>query len=145
MSKREVILSQIKNAKVEQDQYAKQIEFLGLFIAKLESELNGHEPEPHGEVAAKRRSRPRRKLWDFSNKSKPEAVKLILNRYRRPMKTGELLDILLKAGMKIGGNSRKVQNANVFTVLKQTRLVEKLGGGYWALPEWDKERKRIPE
>ncbi len=70
----------------------------------------------------------------FFGKTQPQAVKFLLERIRRPLKTKTILGCLEKGGMKIGG---KKPSVNLWGVLNRNSeifiLVPKAG---WALTDW---------
>lgn len=70
----------------------------------------------------------------FFGKSQPQAVKLLLERVKRPLKTRVVLECLEKGGMKVGGKKPAV---NLWGVLDRNRdsfiLVPKAG---WGLVDW---------
>lgn len=70
----------------------------------------------------------------FFGKSQPQAVKLLLERVKRPLKTRFMLECLEKGGMKVGGKKPAV---NLWGVLDRDSetfiLVPKAG---WGLVEW---------
>lgn len=70
----------------------------------------------------------------FFGKSQPQAVKLLLEKVRRPLKTRTVIECLDKGGMKIGG---KKPTVNLWGVLNRNQdtfiLVPKAG---WGLVEW---------
>jgi hypothetical protein len=70
----------------------------------------------------------------FFGKSQPQAVKLLLERVRRPLKMKRILECLEKGGLKIGG---KKPGTNLWGTLNKNTdifiLVPKAG---WALTDW---------
>jgi hypothetical protein len=70
----------------------------------------------------------------FFGKSQPQAVKMLLERVRRPLKTRAIIEALDKGGMKVGG---KNPNVNLWSILKRADeifiIVPKAG---WGLIDW---------
>lgn len=70
----------------------------------------------------------------FFGKSQPQAVKLLLERVKRPLKMRAVMECLEKGGLKIGG---KEPNVNLWGVLNRNAdifiRVPKAG---WGLVEW---------
>jgi hypothetical protein len=74
----------------------------------------------------------------FFGKTQPQAVKLLLERVKRPLKTRAIVDLLASGGMTIGGKKPLV---NLWGVLGRSKdkfvLVPKAG---WGLAEWYDEK-----
>jgi hypothetical protein len=95
------------------------------------SDLGVREPTTTGDV-----SDPMSVVYPgmFFGKSQPQAVKMLLERVRRPMKTRAILEALDKGGTKIGG---KNPNVNLWSILKradETFIVVPKAG--WGLVDW---------
>ena len=136
-----VILELITELRGERDQILDRARILEQTIA----ELHGRAVSPangvkHRQAASQEGERASEgKAWDFSGKGKPAATKEILKHHGRAMNSTEILDILEKHGMSIGGGSLRARRINLYSTLVRSPLVKRVSGGLWALPEWDNQ------
>lgn len=70
----------------------------------------------------------------FFGKSQPQAVKLLLERVKRPLKTRFVLECLEKGGMKVGGKKPAVNLWGVLNRNSETFILVRKAG--WGLVEW---------
>jgi len=81
------------------------------------------------------------RAYEFVNKSQPEAARLFLERFGKPLTTDELLDGLEKGGVKFGGKDRAQKKSNFATILIRAEGIQRVGRGAWALGSKPKKDK----
>lgn len=136
-----VILDLVTELRTERERVLDRARVLEQTIGELQSRVaspsNGA-PSHHaasGDIENAREG----KAWDFSGKGKPAATREILLHFGRTMNSTEILDILQKNGMSIGGGSFRARRINLYSTLVRSPLVKRVSGGLWALPEWENQ------
>lgn len=77
--------------------------------------------------------------------NRPQAVRVILSHFNRPMRTAELLKVFDEHEMPVKGEDLKAKKANLYGSLLRSHDVEKTPDGLWVLPTWDSEKKEIEQ
>src|SRR5438046_1663428 len=69
----------------------------------------------------------------FFGKSQPQAVRLLLERVRRPLRVKVILECLAKGGLSVGG---KKPTINLWGVLNRSEEFVPVPKAGWALSDW---------
>lgn len=136
-----VILDLVAELRSERERNLERARVLEQTIGELQSRIGtpANGSAPHQAAPREAAQAGEGKVWEFSGKGKPAATKEILRHHGRAMNSTEILDILEKNGMSIGGGSLRARRINLYSTLVRSPLVKRVSGGLWTLPEWENQ------
>ncbi|HTD22229.1 MAG TPA: HTH domain-containing protein [Terriglobales bacterium] len=126
-------------------EYKKRIETYQAMIAEWEKELGlapgavltGDSEQPSGKAKSSTGDIPSLvRNFQFFGRTQTEAAKALLELVGHPLTTEEIMEGVVKGGLKLGGKTPKDKKQNFYTILNRSKEFGRAAKNTWGISSW---------